>query len=386
MNHRVATWVAWAVPVIATAAMVAVGIITVSLPSGSSRVDEGLWLGTIAVVFGCVGALIISRHPENAMGRLFSGVGLAGVVAGSSAVYSGLGLPGSIWGVWLSTWSGGLIFAAVPLVLLLFPDGKPLSPGWRPVVWIAGMTAVILTLSDAFAPGRLEDSTQVNPAGMESLPVLAQPWLGWSVWGLLAAGVVAGAVSLIVRFRRSTGVQRQQLKWLALAAVFAGIGFVLLVATGGEQLLAAMVAAMTILLLPIAVGIAILRYRLYDIDVIINRALVYGGATAAMAGIYAVGVVGLGGLLQSTFSSDNDSLVVAASTLAVAALFRPVLRRLQSFIDRRFYRRKYDATRTIEAFSTRLRDEVDLESLTNDLVGVVHDTVQPAHIYLWLRP
>jgi hypothetical protein len=346
---------------------------------------DALPLGVIALVFGCVGALIASRQPENAIGWLFCGVGLAGAAAGSAAVYTELSLPGRIWGAWLSTWTGGLIFSAVPLVLLLFPDGKSLSSRWRIAVWMAAIAMIGLAVHNAFAPGLLEDTDIVNPAGIDSLALLTEAWLGWSVWGLLALSVVAGAVSLVLRFRRSRGTYRQQMKWLALAAVLVGCAFTLLVATGGEVFVVAVVAAATILLLPVAVGIAILKHGLYDIDLIINRTLVYLSLTSVLALVYAVGVVGAGSLVREVTGREQNNLVVAASTLVVAALFRPVRSRVQSFIDRRFYRRKYDAARTVELFSTRLRTEVELETLTSDLVAVVSDTMQPAHVSLWLR-
>jgi hypothetical protein len=346
---------------------------------------DALPLGVIALVFGSIGALIASRQPENAIGWLFCGVGLAGATAGSSAVYAELSLPGGNWGAWLSTWTGGLIYSAVPLVLLLFPDGKPLSPRWRIVVWAAATAIIGLAIHDAFAPGLLEEADIVNPAGVGSLGLLTEGWLGWGVWGLLALSVVAGAVSLVLRFRRSRGAKRQQMKWLALAAVLVGFAFAILVATAGEVFVVAVVAAATVLLLPVAVGIAILRHGLYDIDLIINRTLVYLSLTTVLAVVYAGGVVVAGSLVREVTGRERNNLVVAVSTLLVAALFRPVRTRVQSFIDRRFYRRKYDAARTVESFSIRLRDEVELETLTSELVAVVGDTMQPVHVSLWLR-
>jgi hypothetical protein len=242
-----------------------------------------------------------------------------------------------------------------------------------------------LAAHDAFAPGLLEESDIVNPAGIDGLEILTEVWLGWSMWGLLALSVVAGGVSLVLRFRRSRGTYRQQMKWLALAAVLVGFSFAALVATGGEVLAVAVMTAAAILLLPVAVGIAILRYRLYDIDLIINRTLVYLSLTSVLALVYAGGVVGAGSLMREVTGREQSSLVVAASTLVVAALFRPVRTRVQTFIDRRFYRRKYDAARTVESFSARLRDETELEILATELVAAVDDTMQPAHVSIWLE-
>jgi len=377
---------AWAVPLVGAVSLGSTVALLVGGASGEIADAEGdaIPLGVIALVFGCVGALIVSRQPGNAIGWVFCVVGLAGAAAGSSSVYAELSLPGWVWGTWLSTWAGGLIFSAVPLVLLLFPDGKPLSPRWRVVVWAAVIAMIGLATHDAFAPGLLEDSDLVNPAGVSSLGFLSEAWLGFGVWGLLALSVLAGAVSLVLRFRRSRGTSRQQMKWLALAAVLVALAFAALVATGGQLFVVAVVAVAAILLLPVAVGIAILRYRLYDIDLIINRTLVYLSLTTVLALVYAGGVVGAGSLVREVTGRERSTLVVAASTLLVAALFRPVRTRVQTFIDRRFYRRKYDAARTVESFSTRLRDEVELETLTAELVAVVRDTMQPAHLSLWL--
>jgi hypothetical protein len=348
--------------------------------------DEAVFGVVAGLTFGCVGALVTARQPGNAIGWLFGGVGLATAVSGPSFIYGELAVPGQAWGTWLSNWTGSFIFVTVPLVLLLFPDGKPLSRRWRLAVWMAGVAMAILEVHSAFAPGRLEDSTVVNPAGIESFTFLNSPWLGWGAWILVGVSVVAGAVSLVLRFRRSRGVQRQQLKWLALAASGVGVGFVLLVATAGESEWAAVFTAMSILLLPILVGVAILRYRLYDIDTVINRTLVYGSVSAVMALVYIVGVVGVGDVIRQITGQESNQLAVAASTLAVAALFRPARSRLQNLIDRRFYRRKYDAILTVEAFSTRLQEEIDLEALAAELEAVVRHTMQPASVSIWLRP
>jgi hypothetical protein len=192
----------------------------------------------------------------------------------------------------------------------------------------------------------------------------------------------------VARFRRALGDQRQQLKWLAFAAVLLAIGF-LFTGFGNvffkEGSLLDLGGIVAVPLIPIAIAIAVLKYRLYDVDLVINRTLVYGLLTALLIGVYVFVAVSLGAAVRSVTRQENNSLVIAASTLAVAALFGPARRRIQGFIDRRFYRRKYDAARTLEAFSSRLRDQVDLEALAGELVGVVRETMQPAHISLWLR-
>jgi hypothetical protein len=205
--------------------------------------------------------------------------------------------------------------------------------------------------------------------------------LGFFLW---AGATLAAVVSLILRLRRAAGEQRLQIKWVAYAALTSVFVLVPIFSLETPEPLI-VVEALAVLAIPTSVGVAILRYRLYDIDRIINRTLVYGALTALLVGVYVGAAVGLGMLVRSVTGQENNSLVIAASTLAVAALFGPARRRIQAFIDRRFYRGKYDAGRTLEAFSARLREEVDLDSLTADLVGVVRETIQPSHVSLWLR-
>ena len=387
MTRRSATRLVWAVPVIGAIAVVVVAAYMVGLgPQPVAGIgDEAVFIMVAGLAFGCVGALVAVRQPGNAIGWLFCGVGLASAVSALSFLYGELAVPGSIWGTWLSGWTGSLILVSVPLVLLLFPDGKPLSRRWRLAVWIAGVAMTVLEVDHALAPGRLEDSAVINPAGIESFGFLRSPWLGWSSWILVGLSAVAGAVSLVLRFRRSRGVQRQQLKWLALAASMVGVAFVLLVATAGEAEWASYFSSVSVLLLPVLVGVAILRYRLYEIDTIVNRTLVYGSVSAIMGLVYTVGVVGLSDVIRKTTGQDSNQLAVAASTLAVAALFRPARSRIQNIVDRRFYRSKYDAARTVEAFSARLQEEIDLEALASELEAIVRHTVQPVSVSLWLR-
>jgi hypothetical protein len=281
-------------------------------------------------------------------------------------------------------------------LILLFPDGRLPSRRWRPLAWFSGVVIVLLSLSILLTPGRLPDLGGVrNPFGLEEYPWIADLTQGVTL--LLPMCILASAVSLVLRFLHSWGEEREQIKWLAFAASILGLGFssfvipslILADATGGGDSLWENLLEDTVTLssagVPVAVGIAILRYRLYDIDILINRTLVYGSLTATLVGLYFGGIV----LLQRVFvalTGEKSTLAVVASTLLIAALFSPLRRRIQSFIDRRFYRKKYDAAKTLEGFSARLRNETNLGALSEDLEGVVRETVQPAHVSLWLRP
>jgi hypothetical protein len=260
---------------------------------------------------------------------------------------------------------------------------------------------VTLGCGVAFMPGPLPDYPQIrNPVGLTLLEGSFLAGEGGSLLYLsLVASTVLSASSMVVRFRRAAGEERQQIKWFAFAAGFAALGWVVnslvyslaYANVGGTESLLLAVAQLLLLLsllgIPLAVGIAILKYRLYDIDVIINRTLVYGSLTATLALVYFGGVTATQALFRTlTGQEELPQLVVVASTLVIAALFTPLRRRIQSFIDRSFYRRKYDARKTLEAFSAKLREETDLQALNNDLVGVVRETMQPAHVSLWLRP
>jgi hypothetical protein len=357
--------------------------------SGVQDVGADLFISALAVVFSAVGVLIASRMPSNATGWLFLGVGVStglGTLAGSYAdAWVAGGYEGSRRLGELAAWYGTLSwmpFILVPctFVLLLFPDGHLLSPRWRWVAWCAGAGVAGVFTITGLTPGPLEDQPTIdNPFGVDSW--LIDPLTGLSVL-LLAIGMVGSAVSAVTRFHRAHGEARQQMKWLALAGTVVAVTVPVSV-LGSDVLwgdtavnIACMVAVMG---LPIAAGIAILRHRLYDIDVVINRTLVYGALTATLAVAYLVLV------LLISLAVGRSGLAVAVSTLAVAALFGPARARIQAAVDRRFYRRRYDAAQTLEAFGGRLRDELDLEALTADLRGVVADTVQPAHVSLWLR-
>jgi hypothetical protein len=243
-------------------------------------------------------------------------------------------------------------------------------------------------LYSAFSPGEIQDEGIVNPLGIEALRPVSD-LLGTFVLVLYFALLFGSAASLVVRFRRSGSLERQQIKWLAFAALVIPIWFLTNapIEAASRTLFIIIDALIVSTLIPVAAGVAILRYRLYDIDVVINRTLVYGSLTAILVGVYFGSVTATQTLLRTiTSQQELPQMVVVASTLVIAALFNPLRRRIQGFIDRRFYRRKYDAAKTLQGFSKKLRDETDLEALRGDLVGVVRETMQPAHVSLWLRP
>jgi hypothetical protein len=270
--------------------------------------------------------------------------------------------------------------------LLVFPTGRLLSARWRPIAWLtAAITATVVALG-ALAPTlNLGERTKLrNPVGLAAIPNPERGALGPVLFGVLLGCTGAAVVSLVLRFRRSQGVERQQLKWFTYAGV---LGFAWLVVDPvlPDVALFQLVSGLTTALVPVAAGIAVLRYRLYDIDRLINRTLVYGLLTALLAGVYAGAVLVLGQAFGGV-GRDPPSWAVAGATLAVAALFRPARRRIQQAVDRRFNRRRYDAAKTVEAFSARLRQEIDLEALSAELLAVVNHTMQPTAVSLWLRP
>ena len=269
----------------------------------------------------------------------------------------------------------GIPITALAFLLLLFPTGRLPSSRWRFAGWLTGGAGGgLLVFSAITAALTWQHPLQQNVPNFG--PVLLVLFWG-SFFGILASMLVCAAAA-IARYRRSRGEERQQLKWFVFAAAIVAVTFI-----PSAFWTPAWFDPFTIALLGLwaAIAIAVLKYRLYDIDRVINRALVYGVLTAVLAGLYVGLAVGLGSLV-----GKNNSLVIAGSTLVVAALFRPVRRRVQGFIDRRFYRRKYDAVRTLEAFTARLRDEVDLDELRVQVEAVVRETMQPAQASLWLRP
>jgi MFS family permease len=351
---------------------------------------------TVALLsFPVVGAMIASRQPRNSIGWLFCVVGVPfglSVAANGWAAYTLFENPGSLPAGEVAAWLGGWIFAvplfAVPAFLfLLFPDGRPPTRRWRPVGWLTAAGLVGITLGSAFAPGRLEEppfKDIENPAGIEGAEQVTDV-VGAGGFIALFFAVLLGAAALVGRFRRARGDERQQLKWFASAGVLFALAVVLAASPwfGSSDTVGQALILLAFACIPVTAGVAILKHRLYDIDVVINRTLVYGSLTALLAATYLGSVLLLQLALRPLTSQSN--LAIAGSTLAVAALFRPARARIQSVVDRRFYRRKYDAAQTLEGFSARLRDEVDLDTLGAELRGVVAETMQPAHVSLWLR-
>jgi hypothetical protein len=361
------------------------------------------------LAFPIIGALVASRRPENPIGWICLASGLLFMLLAVTDSYSiyGTASPGSvpfsvavgtIGNQWLWVPTVGLLGI---FLILLFPDGKFPSKRWRPLAWLSGVMIVLLSITEGLAPGPLENQGGVrNPFGLEEFPWLVT--VSYVVLPLLPLCILASAVSMVLRFRRSRGEVRQQIKWFTFVVFFAGLMFFIVmisqvvIVLGSDanlpqtplwvELLFSL-AALGFAGVPISIGFAVLKYRLYDIDVVINLTLVYGSLTAALVTIYLGGVATTQAILRAlTDQTEQPQLAIVVSTLVIAALFNPLRRRIQSFIDRRFYRRKYDARKTIEAFSARLREETDLETLNNELAGVIRETMQPAHVSLWLRP
>jgi hypothetical protein len=390
-----AAWLAWGISVLTVLAM-ALTLYLTSLNEPSSSFRDMVVLSLLLLAFSTVGALVASRRPENPIGWLFcSGalVWILGELALEYAVYALITAPGALpagaWMMWFGTWARGIgWFLIVAFLLLLFPTGRLPSPRWRLVLWGAigyiGMFTLVVWLSPVLPDTRL--AFVHNPLGLEIESVNVLVELLYLTIPLL---LVAGGLAVIVRFRRSRGDERQQLKWFAYAVgvmvVMFAIWFSLEVA--GFVAIGSLTFIVPLAGLPIAAGVAILKYRLYDIDLIINRTLVYGALTVMLALVYLGGVATTQVIFRAlTGQEQQPQLVVVVSTLVIAALVNPLRRRIQSFIDRRFYRKKYDARKTLEAFSSKLREETDLDALNAELVGVVRETMQPAHVALWLRP
>jgi hypothetical protein len=419
MSRHTASWLAWLLAGLCVAMfLVGVALYVLLRSTQETRIPSAMSDSALIrlvvfnvpfLVFPVVGALIASKRPRNPIGWICLAVGLLASVSSLSELYVAYGTarPGSVpfvaAVVALTQWAWVLPVGLVgTYLLLLFPDGRLPSRRWRALSWLSGAVIVLVGVANVLAPGPLTGLGEVrNPFGIEGAPWLVDTSV---VLSLLFGGcVLASAVSLIVRYRRSGEEVREQIKWIALAGsitgalIFLGIVLGFLLVRGAmtpegivgppplwfRLLMYALVWSFASV--PMAIGFAVLRYHLYDIDVLINRTLVYGSLTVLLVALYFGGIV----VLQRLFvvlTGEKSTLAIVASTLLIAALFNPLRRRIQGFIDQRFYRRKYDAAKTLEAFSAKLRSETDLDALSDDLVGVVRETMQPAHVSLWLRP
>ena len=345
-----------------------------------------------AVSAATVGVVLASRRPRHPVGWLLLAAGLCLNASGVASAYASYGLlarPGALPGAReVSLYLPAIVIpflAVLGFVLLLTPTGSLPSPRWRWWARAAVAAPVVSLLAIVLASPTFDQAARApdNPFDLTGLGGALQVvyQLAFAVTNL---AVVVGAGSLVVRFRRAQLHERQQLRWVALAAALTLLGSLVLLAAfalGASPVLVGWVAGIYVAILPLALGAAILRYRLYDLDRIVSRTLAYGLLTVLLAGGYAVVALGLGQLL-----GQESSLAVAGATLAVAALFQPARRRVQATVDRRFNRRRHDAAQMIEAFSGRLRDQVDLATLTGELLAVVDQTMQPSQASLWLRP
>ena len=393
MSTRTAAWLAWAACAISLA-VTALCFLLIALNLSLDTPAYFFWpdLTVLALGYSVIGAIIASRLPNHPIGWLCCAIGFIAAIdhfGGEYAVYALLAhphsLPGGMAMFWLQDWFWMLFIGLIVFLLLLFPTGRLPSGRWQPFAW--GSVVVILVAVILTASTPLPSSGSEIRGSLEEPPSPIQ-------FSVLLLGLVA-AVSVVVGRRNARGVERQQIKWLLYAGAIFFVGSSLKIAVvyfiqleGPWGLwISYILVAVGGLSGPIAIGVAILRYRLYNIDVLINRTLVYGSLTALLAAVYFGGVTATQAIVRVlTGQEQQPQLVVVASTLVIAALFNPLRRRIQSFIDRRFYRRKYDATKMLDAFSAKLRDETDLDALSDDLVGVVREAMQPSHVSLWLRP
>ncbi len=401
--HTLAIWSAFLVAIACAGGRLVLAIVSPEAGSAGDAFGGGVPLAVldalILILFATVGLVVARKRPTNPVGWILCVIPpTLGVLLISNRLYDWLAADGlaadeSGWAgpelvAWVASWIWiPFVLAALILFPLLFPSGKVLTPRWRLVLVAVAVAFPLLFVGTAFEPGRLRDYPFDNPFGAPSLFRTPVRILGAVGFALMVVSTFAAAASLILRFRRSRGEERLQLKWVTTAAAVLVLTFFLPteLVVGERGGFVAILLGLS--LVEVAVGIAMLRYRLYDIDLVINRALVYGSLTATLVGTYAGTVLVLQWVLQLVLSgvTEGSQLAVAASTLAVAALFRPVRARIQRVVDRHFFRSRYDATLIVEAFGTRLRDEVSLSTLSTDLVHAVRDAVQPSHATLWLR-
>ena len=403
MRPRTSTWIAWSLGTLWVVLLAPTLLLFTSNLFNPEVEVYGLWVqGTfVGVIFPAIGLFLVSRRPEHPIGWLFCAAGLVVGLdhfCGEYAIYALLAQPGSLpagqAAAWVSSWLWVPFTVLMLFFLLLFPDGRLPSGRWRSFAWLVGIAAIVGVAVQALLPVPtcevcpIENTLGIE--GLESVAELVDALVEAFLVGVLGSLALA---SLFLRFRRASGVEHQQIKWLVFifSVLFLGATLAYIVYSATEARWAWSVGQSLLAVgsvgVPIAMGVAILRYRLYDIDSLINRTLVYGSLTLLLAAVYFGGVTLTEAIFRTlTGQEEQPQLAIVVSTLVIAALLIPLRRRIQSFIDRHFYRRKYDAGKTLEAFSAKLREETDLDTLNNELVGVVRETMQPAHVSLWLSP
>jgi hypothetical protein len=412
MIREAASWLAWSVWALCIVLAAIAVLLALLTPPGPTKTSSnwGVFFSVSLLVYPAVGAFLASRRPENLIGWLLCAFGFLFVMEGFALVYAGYALsvePDSLPGEQIALWGSGgfhfpMVFVGAALMILLFPNGHLPDPSWRVVPWLTAGGGLLWTLWLETKLGRpVYWFTGFYPHIRSPFAVRGVMGDFIEMLGKLGAPTllvmcVASVIGVFMRLGSARGDERQQIKWFAYAAVLLlGAPFVaalpvsiVLEAMGLPWAVGLAIPSWAGLLgIPVAVGIAILKYRLYDIDVIINRTLVYGSLTLMLALVYFGGVTATQAVFTALHGQkEQPQLVIVVSTLVIAALFNPLRRRIQSFIDKRFYRSKYDARRTLEAFSAKLRNDTDLEALSDDLVGVIRETMQPAHVSLWLRP
>lgn len=396
-RSRFAAMAAWGV----TAAMTAAGLVLNAVNLGSNAglsaplghdIVFSLWAATYATV----GAPIAIRRPGHTVGWLLLGAGFTFAFTSLSFEYANWALgpgasPGGAWALWVAEVPSSLALVLIPVALLVFPDGRLLSRRWRPLAWLAALTAVCLVGSIGLTPGRFAANAPVtNPLGIDGAGT-ALTAVGVAGWALALVLFGAAGAATVIRLRRSTGATHQQMKWVCYAAAILGVVWaqwtvLYLAGVMGDAMFAVelTIVAAAMAAVPVAMGIAILRYRLYGIDVIIRKTLVYAALIVILGAAYTGGVVLLSVGLRS-LTGGTSAVAVTVSTLGVAAMFQPLRRRVQHTVDRRFYRDRYDSARVVSLFNQRMRDQIDLGALEAELVTVVSTALQPASVGLWLR-
>jgi hypothetical protein len=393
-RRRSARWAAWSLWALTLLLVALAGVIVAASPAAARYAQESeLGYLIFAVLFSTVGVVVAWHRPSNRIGWLFGLIGLLGAVALVGNGYAGLAvvdhagaLPGGTWAALLAVWADRALVLLLVLLFLLFPDGHLPSRSWQPLLRLLVAALLLLGLVELLDPDAIRDVLPgvPNPVGLEPTGPLWEA--GLAAFDLVTlVSLAAAAVVLLVRLGRARGAERQQLKWFAYAGSLVVASFMVAPVLPLPMPWPYLPLVFATLFLPVAMGIAVLRYRLYDLDRLINRTLVYGLLTTILGLGYAGAVLVLGEVFGGV-AGNPPSWAVAGATLAMAALFRPARRRIQQVVDRRFNRRKYNMAQTVEAFAGRLRDELDLDALSAELLAVVDQTMQPTTVSLWLRP